>query len=54
MGLSLSTILLVYTGTSVARAFFVTRRLWRLSLYGYTTRATWRRWDLHGDGLIGS
>ncbi|MGH6794698.1 MAG: Bax inhibitor-1/YccA family protein, partial [Methylocella sp.] len=39
MGLSLSTILLVYTGTSVANAFFVTAAAFGgLSLYGYTTR----------------
>jgi FtsH-binding integral membrane protein len=39
MGLSLSSILLVYTGTSVARAFFVTAAAFGgLSLYGYTTR----------------
>lgn len=39
MGLSLSTLLLVYTGTSVARAFFVTAAAFGgLSLYGYTTR----------------
>jgi len=39
MGLSLSTILLVYTGTSVARAFFVTSAAFGgLSLYGYTTK----------------
>ena len=39
MGLSLSTVLLVYTGTSVARAFFVTAAAFGgLSLYGYTTR----------------
>jgi FtsH-binding integral membrane protein len=39
MGLSLSTILLVYTGTSVARAFFITAGAFGgLSLYGYTTR----------------
>jgi len=39
MGLSLSTILIVYTGTSVARAFFVTAAAFGgLSLYGYTTR----------------
>jgi uncharacterized protein len=38
MGLSMSTILLVYTGTSVARAFFVTAAAFGgLSLYGYTT-----------------
>ena len=39
MGLSLSTILLVYTGNSVARAFFITAGAFGgLSLYGYTTK----------------
>jgi len=39
MGLSLSSILLVYTGTSVARAFFITSATFgALSLYGYTTK----------------
>jgi hypothetical protein len=39
IGLSLSTILLVYTGSSVANAFFVTAAAFGgLSLYGYTTR----------------
>lgn len=39
MGLSLSTLLLVYTGTSIARAFFITAAAFGgLSLYGYTTR----------------
>jgi uncharacterized protein len=39
IGLSLSTILLIYTGTSVANAFFVTAAAFGgLSLYGYTTR----------------
>jgi FtsH-binding integral membrane protein len=39
MGLSLSTILLVYTGTSIARTFFVTAATFGgLSLYGYTTQ----------------
>ena len=39
MGLSLSSILLVYTGASVANAFFVTAATFGgLSLYGYTTR----------------
>lgn len=39
MGLSLSTVLLVFTGTSVARAFFITAAAFGgLSLYGYTTR----------------
>lgn len=39
MGLSLSTALLVFTGTSVARAFFITAAAFGgLSLYGYTTK----------------
>ena len=39
MGLSLSSILLVYTGTSVAQAFFATAAgFGALSLYGYTTK----------------
>jgi uncharacterized protein len=38
MGLSLSTLLLIYTGTSVANAFFITAAAFGgLSLYGYTT-----------------
>jgi hypothetical protein len=39
IGLSMSAVLLVFTGTSVARAFFVTSAAFAgLSLYGYTTR----------------
>jgi FtsH-binding integral membrane protein len=39
MGVSLSSILLVYTGASVYRAFFITAAAFgALSLYGYTTR----------------
>ena len=39
MGLSLSSILLIYTGASVARAFFITAAAFgSLSLYGYTTK----------------
>ncbi len=39
MGLSLSSILLVYTGASVYRAFFMTAAAFgSLSLYGYTTK----------------
>lgn len=39
MGLSLSSILLVYTGASVYRAFFITAAAFGgLSLFGYTTR----------------
>ncbi|MFL9840828.1 Bax inhibitor-1/YccA family protein [Sphingomonas sp. ST-64] len=46
MGLSLSTLLLRYTGTSVAQAFFATAAGFvGLSLYGYTTKR-----DLSGFG----
>lgn len=39
MGLSLSTVFLVYTGTSIAQAFFATAAAFAgLSLYGYTTK----------------
>ena len=39
MGLSLSSILLVYTGASVVRAFFITAAAFAaLSIYGYTTK----------------
>jgi len=40
MGLSLSTIFLVYTHTSIAQVFFITAAMFLgMSLYGYTTRA---------------
>jgi FtsH-binding integral membrane protein len=46
MGISLASLLMVYTGTSVARTFFVTAASFGgLSLYGYTTRR-----DLTGFG----
>ncbi len=39
MGLSLSTVFLIYTGASVARVFFITAGTFAaMSLYGYTTR----------------
>ena len=39
MGLSLSWILLVYTGVSVARVFFITSATFgAMSIYGYTTK----------------
>ncbi len=39
MGVSISSILLIYTGASVARAFFITAATFgALSLYGYTTK----------------
>jgi uncharacterized protein len=46
VGLSLSTIFLVYTGTSIVRTFFITAASFgALSLWGYTTRR-----DLTGMG----
>lgn len=46
MGLSLSSIFLVFTGASIARTFFVTAASFgALSLYGYTTKK-----DLSGMG----
>ena len=39
MGLSLSSILLVYTGMSVTRVFFITSATFgAMSIYGYTTK----------------
>lgn len=46
MGLSLSTVFLVYTGQSITRTFFITAASFgALSLYGYTTKR-----DLSGMG----
>jgi FtsH-binding integral membrane protein len=46
MGLSLGGIFLVYTGTSIARVFFITAATYgAMSLYGYTTKT-----DLSGFG----
>jgi FtsH-binding integral membrane protein len=48
MGLSLSFIFLRYTGTSIARVFFITAAAFgALSLYGYTTKK-----DLSGWGTF--
>ena len=48
MGLSLSTIFLVYTGTSIAQTFFATAGAFAgLSLFGYTTKK-----DLSGFGTF--
>ena len=48
MGLSMSTIFLVYTQTSIAQAFFATAAAFAgLSLYGYTTKR-----DLSGFGTF--
>jgi len=46
MGLSLASIFVVYTGTSIARVFFITGATFAaMSLYGYTTKR-----DLSGMG----
>ncbi len=46
MGVSLSSLLMMYTGTSVARVFFITAAVFgSMSLYGYTTKR-----DLTGFG----
>lgn len=46
MGLSLSSLFLVYTGTSIARVFFISAATFgAMSLYGYTTKR-----DLTGFG----
>ena len=46
MGLSLGSIFLVYTGTSIARVFFITAATYgAMSIYGYTTKS-----DLSGFG----
>jgi len=48
MGLSMSTLFLVYTGTSIAQTFFATAAAYMgLSLYGYTTKR-----DLSGLGTF--
>ena len=48
MGLSMSTIFLVYTGASIAQTFFATSAAFAgLSLYGYTTKK-----DLSGMGTF--
>ncbi len=45
MGLSLSSIFLVFTGESVTRVFFVTAAAFgALSLYGYTTKSNLSAW----------
>jgi FtsH-binding integral membrane protein len=46
MGLSLGSIFLVFTGTSIARVFFITAATYgAMSIYGYTTKS-----DLSGFG----
>lgn len=55
MGLSLSTIFVAYTGTSIARTFFVTAAAFgALSLWGYTTKKNLSGWGTFlFMGLIG-
>jgi len=55
MGLSMSTIFLVYTGESIARVFFITAGTFAaMSLYGYTTRRDLSRFgSFLFMGLIG-
>src|SRR5260221_9244465 len=56
MGLSLGGIFLVYTGTSIARVFFITAATYgAMSLYGYTTRTDFSRFgSCLLRGLVGS
>jgi FtsH-binding integral membrane protein len=55
MGLSLSSIFLIYTGASIAQVFFITAATFlAMSLYGYTTRADLTRFgSFLFMGLIG-
>ena len=55
MGLSLSSIFLVYTGESIARTFFITAGTFgAMSLYGYTTKKDLAGWgSFLFMGLIG-
>jgi FtsH-binding integral membrane protein len=55
MGVSMSTIFLVFTGTSIARVFFITAATFAaVSLYGYTTKADLSRFGTFlFMGLIG-
>jgi len=55
MGLSMSTIFLVYTETSIARVFFITAGTFAaMSLYGYTTQRDLTQWgSFLFMGLIG-
>jgi uncharacterized protein len=55
MGLSLGGVLLVFTGESIARVFFITAAMFgAMSLYGYTTRRDLSGWgSFLFMGLIG-
>ena len=55
MGLSLASIFIAYTGTSIARVFFITASVFAgMSLYGYTTKKDLSAWgSFLFMGLIG-
>ncbi|MEZ5934415.1 MAG: Bax inhibitor-1/YccA family protein [Alphaproteobacteria bacterium] len=55
MGLSLSTVFIAFTGSSVARVFFITAAAFgSLSLYGYTTKRDLSAWgSFLFMGLVG-
>ena len=55
MGMSLASIFVVYTGTSIARVFFITASVFgAMSLYGYTTKRDLSGWgSFLFMGLIG-
>ncbi len=55
MGLSLASIFIAYTGTSIARVFFITSSVFAgMSLYGYTTKRDLSAWgSFLFMGLIG-
>lgn len=55
MGLSLSTLVVTFTGESIARVFFITAGTFgAMSLYGYTTKRDLMRWrSFLFMGLIG-
>lgn len=55
MGISLASIFLVYTGTSIARTFFIAASMFLgVSLWGYTTKRDLTRWTVFlFMGLIG-
>lgn len=55
MGVSLASIFLVYTGTSIARTFFIAASMFLgASLWGYTTKRDLTRWTVFlFMGLIG-
>jgi hypothetical protein len=55
MGVSLASIFIMYTGTSIARVFFITAGTFAsMSLYGYTTKRDLTKWgSFLLMGLIG-